>query len=96
MFFFFFRLHVHRINSASASAHLSALATDTAGQLDVLRHDGDALGVDGAEVGVLEEADQVRLAGLLERKHGQGLEAQVCGDTRTAARQLIPGGAWRS
>eukprot|EP01043_Picozoa_sp_COSAG02_P043413 COSAG02_NODE_3780_length_6242_cov_10.962559_1_plen_27_part_10 len=25
--------------------HLSALATDAAGQLDVLRHDGDALGV---------------------------------------------------
>eukprot|EP01043_Picozoa_sp_COSAG02_P034647 COSAG02_NODE_2435_length_8869_cov_63.273774_5_plen_221_part_00 len=57
--------------------HLSALATDAAGQLDVLRHDGDALGVDGAEVGVLEEADQVGLACLLERQDGGGLEAQV-------------------
>eukprot|EP01043_Picozoa_sp_COSAG02_P000006 COSAG02_NODE_1_length_108762_cov_456.708287_6_plen_143_part_00 len=57
--------------------HLSALATDAAGQLDVLRHDGDALGVDGAEVGVLEEADQVGLAGLLERQDGRRLEAEV-------------------
>ena len=32
---------------------------DTAGQLDILGHDGDPLGVDGAEVGVLEESDQV-------------------------------------
>ena len=31
---------------------LSALATDAAGELDVLGHDGDALGVDGAEVGI--------------------------------------------
>jgi hypothetical protein len=29
--------------------------------LDVLGHDGHALGVDGAEVGVLEEAHEVRL-----------------------------------
>ena len=57
--------------------HLGALATDTAGQLDVLGHDGDALGVDGAEVGVLEEANQVRLAGLLERQNGRRLEAEV-------------------
>ena len=57
--------------------HLGALATDPAGQLDVLGHDRHALGVDGAEVGVLEEADQVGLAGLLEREHGQRLEPEV-------------------
>ena len=56
---------------------LSALATDAAGQLDVLGHDGDALGVDGAQVGVLEQAHQVGLGGLLQRQHGAGLEAQV-------------------
>ena len=33
---------------------LSSLSTDAAGQLDVLGHDGDTLGVDGAKVGVLE------------------------------------------
>ena len=56
---------------------LGPLATDTAGQLDVLGHDGDPLGVDGAQVGILEEADQVGLAGLLQRHHGGALEAQV-------------------
>ena len=39
--------------------------------------DGDALGVDGAEVGVLEEGDEVRLDGLLKSTDGGGLEAQV-------------------
>eukprot|EP01052_Picozoa_sp_SAG31_P016554 SAG31_NODE_1101_length_9905_cov_3.367122_8_plen_162_part_00 len=57
--------------------HLSALATDAAGQLDVLRHDGDTLGVDRAEVGVLEEADQVSLAGLLQSQDSRGLESEV-------------------
>ncbi len=47
---------------------LGALATDPPGQLDVLRHDGDTLGVDGAQVRVLEEADQVSLAGLLHNQ----------------------------
>ena len=56
---------------------LGPFATDAAGQLDVLGHDGDPLGVDGAQVGVLEEADQVGLAGLLQRHHGGALEAQV-------------------
>ena len=45
-----------------------ALATDSAGELDVLGHDGDALGVDGAEVGVLEEADQIMFGTLLQRQ----------------------------
>ena len=46
--------------------HLGTLSTDTSGQLDVLGHDGDTLGVDGAQVGVLEQPHQVRLAGLLK------------------------------
>ena len=44
---------------------LSTLTADTAGQLDVLGHDGDALGVNGAQVGVLKKSYQVSLAGLL-------------------------------
>jgi hypothetical protein len=47
----------------------------------LLANSGDGvrpcLGVDGAEVGVLEEADQVRLGGLLEGEDGVRLEAQV-------------------
>ena len=45
---------------------LGAFATDTAGQLDVLWHNGDTLGVDCAQVGVFEQTDQVSFAGLLQ------------------------------
>lgn len=51
----------HKIN-------LSALATDSPGKLDVFRHDGDTLGVDGAQVGVFKQAHQVCLTGLLQHK----------------------------
>ena len=54
-----------------------AVTTDAASQLDVLGLDRDALGVDGAQVRVLKEADEVGLRGLLERKDGRRLEAQV-------------------
>jgi len=57
--------------------NLSTLATDTAGQLDVLGHDGHTLGVDGAQVGVLEQTDQVSLAGFLQGHDGGALEAQI-------------------
>jgi hypothetical protein len=72
-----------RIRSARRHYHcrhdgnLRPLATDTAGQLDVLGHDGDTLGVDGAQVRVLEETDEVGLCGLLEARHSGALEAQV-------------------
>ena len=56
---------------------LRALTAETAGELDVLALDGDTLGVDGAEVGVLEEGDEVSLNGLLERTDGGALEAEV-------------------
>ena len=54
-----------------------ALTTDSAGKLHVLGHDGDSLGVDGAEVGVLEEANHVSLRGLLESEDGAGLETEL-------------------
>jgi hypothetical protein len=38
---------------------------DAAGKLDVLGHDGDTLGMDFAQVGVLKETNQVGLRGLL-------------------------------
>ena len=56
---------------------LGTLATDTAGQLDVLGHDGHPLGMDGAQVGVLEETHQVGLTGLLQSHDGRALEPQV-------------------
>ena len=56
---------------------LSTFTTDTAGKLDVLGHDGHTLGVDGAQVGVLEETNQVSLRSLLQGHDGRALEAQV-------------------
>ena len=56
---------------------LVALATKATGELDVLGLDGDTLGVDGAQVGVLEEGDEVRLDGLLESTDGGGLESEI-------------------
>eukprot|EP00962_Isochrysis_galbana_P034821 scaffold11852_cov106-Isochrysis_galbana.AAC.2 len=50
---------------------LSPLATDAAGQLDVLGHDGDALGVDGAQVGVLEEAHKALERELADQELGR-------------------------
>ena len=45
--------------------------------MNVLGHDGNTLGVDGAKVGVFEETDQVGLSGLLESEDGRGLESEV-------------------
>ena len=56
---------------------LGTLAANATGQLDVLGHDGDTLGVDGAEVGVLKEADEVGLGGFLQSHDGRGLEAEI-------------------
>lgn len=56
---------------------LRALPPQAASELDILALDGDTLSVDGAEVGILEEGDEVSLDGLLEGADGGRLEAQV-------------------
>ena len=56
---------------------LGTLSTDAAGKLDVLGHDSDTLGMDGAQVGVLKETNQVSLRGLLESHDSRGLETKV-------------------
>ena len=61
----------HEMNS------LGPLSPDPPGQLDVLGHDGDPLGVDGAQVGVLEQPDQVCFGSFLESHHGRRLEPRV-------------------
>lgn len=58
-------------------SNLRALATETTSELDVFGLDGDTLGVDGAEIGIFKEGDEVCFDGLLESTDGGGLEAQV-------------------
>lgn len=56
---------------------LGPFPTDAASQLDVLGHDGHTLGVNGAQVSVLKEPNQIGLTGLLQSSHCRALEAEV-------------------
>jgi hypothetical protein len=60
-----------------------SLTADSAGELNVLGHDGDSLGVDGGEVGVFEETNEVGLSCLLEGEDGGGLESEVVLELRS-------------
>ena len=57
--------------------NLSTFSTDAAGQLDVLWHDGDTLGMDGAQVGIFEKTNEVSLRSFLQSHDGRGLEAEI-------------------
>ena len=57
--------------------HLCSLSADSAGQLNVLGHDGDALGVNGAQVGVFKQTNEVSLASFLKSHHCGALETQI-------------------
>jgi len=57
--------------------NLGTLSADTASKLDILWHNSDTLGVNGAQIGVLEQSHQISLAGLLESPNGSRLEPQI-------------------
>ena len=57
--------------------NLSSLSTDAASKLNVLGHDCDTLGVDGAQVGVFEKANKVSFGSFLEGHDSGRLESQV-------------------
>ena len=56
---------------------LRTFATDTACKLYVLGHDGNTLGMDRAQVGVLEESNKVGLGCLLQCEDSRTLEGKV-------------------
>ena len=60
-----------------AHQYLGSLATNTSGQLDILGHDGDTLGVDGTQVGVFEQTNGVCLTSLLKSHDSRGLESKI-------------------
>ena len=45
--------------------------------MDVLGHDGDAVSVNGAEVGVLEKSYEVSLSCFLKSQNGSRLESEI-------------------
>jgi len=65
------------LKSLEGRRRLSLFAPQTPRQGEILRLNGDTLGVDGGQVGVLEERHEVRLRSLLKGHDGRGLEAQV-------------------
>jgi hypothetical protein len=54
-----------------------ALSSDASGELHVLRHNCDPLGVNGAEISVFEESNQITFGSLLQGKDGLGLETEI-------------------
>ena len=53
------------------------LVADATSQLHISGHDRHTLGVDGAQVGVLEQRHQVRLSSLLKSHDGRTLETEI-------------------
>ena len=56
---------------------LGALSSDSTGELDVLGHDRHPLGVNRAQVGVLEKAHQIRLRRFLKEGWDGGVDLLV-------------------
>ena len=71
-------IFVYRLKYVCVS--LRSLTADAACQLDVLGHDGHPLGVDGTDVGVLEQSHKICFTGLLESHDSRALEAEPPGD----------------
>ena len=53
-----------------------SFSSNSSGQLDVLGHDGDSLGMNGTEIGVFKESNEICLTGLLKGQNRAGLESQ--------------------
>lgn len=54
-----------------------SFATDTTGQLDIFWHDSYAFRMDGTQVGVFKESNQVGFCGFLQGQYGRSLEAKI-------------------
>jgi len=57
--------------------YLSTFSTNSSCQLDILGHNGDTLGVDGAQVGVFKQTNQVGLRCFLKGTNGCALETEI-------------------
>ena len=65
------------VNVVTQICCLRTFTTDTTGQLDVLWHDCHTLGVNGTQVGIFKESNQVGLGGFLKGQDGRTLESKI-------------------
>ena len=77
-----FQLYVYKLKYPAPlnNSVLHAYArspTDSTSELNILRHDGNTLGMDGAQVGVFEETNKVGFGGFLKSQNGSTLETKV-------------------
>lgn len=56
---------------------LASLTTNATSKIDVLWHNGNTLGVECTQIGVLEQTNKVRLGSLLDCKDSKRLETQI-------------------
>ena len=63
--------------ASAVSTNLSSFTTDSSRELDVFRYDCKSLGIDRAQNGFFEQADQVALTGFLQGHDCCALESQI-------------------
>jgi hypothetical protein len=56
---------------------LRALSTEATSELDILGLDSDTLGVNGSQVGIFEESDEVSLRSFLKGTNSRRLETKI-------------------
>jgi hypothetical protein len=56
---------------------LRALSTEATSELNILGLDSDTLSVNGSQVGIFEEGNEVSFRGFLKGTNGRGLETKI-------------------
>jgi len=79
--YFFHRVYKHgsdvTFDCPTEKKGLRALSTYSTGQLHVLWHDRHSLGVDGTQVGVLEQTHEIGLTRFLQSHHRGALKSEI-------------------
>lgn len=57
--------------------NLRAFTTDAASELNILGHDSDTFAMDGAQIGVFKQGDEVSFGSFLKGKDGSALKTQI-------------------
>ena len=81
-------MHARRPGRCWVKEHdLNALTTDAAGELHILGHDSNALGMERAKIRVLEKSNKMRLTSFL--RNNTHMHARARGDRKTLESDII-------